>query len=108
MRELTADEIDQVGGGFAPLIGGALGGASYLLGTVATGGKPTLGGFAGSVTFGAVTSGLSVLGGSLSAAGNIARNIHATGIGTVSGAAVDNIVTASGNGQLSTLHELEE
>ena len=102
MRELNKQELDQVSGGFNPILGGAMGGFSYVAGNAMTGQEITAAGFAGSVTLGAVTSGFSVLGGALSGAANLARNIHAVAIGTLASAATYGSISSMGGNSMST------
>jgi hypothetical protein len=49
MRDLTVEEIDQVGGGINPIAGAAFSALSYGIVTLSTGTKPTLSGFAGAL-----------------------------------------------------------
>jgi len=59
-------------------------------------------GFVASVTFGAVTSGLSVLGGAVLGTANLAKNLHAASIGTLSSAASYGVVSSGGGTSTST------
>ena len=110
MRDLTVEEIDQVGGGINPIAGAAFSALSYGIVTLSTGTKPTLSGFAGALTLGAVTYGFGSLAGTMTGVSNIARQVHATAIGSLSGACASNIVTGNGGGEgeASTLHRLEK
>lgn len=104
MRELNGEELDQVSGGFNPFFGGALGGVSYLAVNAMTGQDITAAGLAGSVTLGAVTSGLSALGGPLTgAAANMARNLHAASVGSVASAATYGAVSSASVGGGSSM-----
>jgi hypothetical protein len=98
MRELNRDELAQVSGGFNPLAGGAIGGLSYLAVNAMTGQEITTAGFSASVTLGAVTSGLSAIGGPLTGTANMARNFHAASIGSLSSAAAYGAVSSVGGG----------
>ena len=98
MRALNNNELEQVSGGFGPLGGGILGGVTYTLGNAMSGGDFSSAEFAGAVTFGAVTSGFGSLGGALTGAAKTARNLYATSLGTVSGAAVNGVMSTMGGG----------
>jgi lactobin A/cerein 7B family class IIb bacteriocin len=98
MRELNKQELEEVSGGFNPLLGGFLGGMTYLAGNTMTGQDITAAGFSSAVVFGAVTSDFSVLGGALSGAANIARAAHAASMGTLAGSATYGVVSSIGGG----------
>jgi hypothetical protein len=93
MRELSRSEIDQVSGGVANVIAGAIiGGGGYLVTTGISGDEPTMAGFITATVAGAITSGLSALGGAaVTGAGAIARASHAGAIGVLGEAAAGNM-----------------
>ena len=98
MRELNTTELDQVSGGVT-FIGGAIFGiGSYLAANAMTGRRFDAAELAAAATMGAVTSGLSAIGGTLTGAANIARAAHSTSIGTLSSAAVYGVVDSIGGG----------
>ena len=103
MRRLTKQEIESVSGGVGPIIGGLAGGAAYTASNFMTGRQFSLADFSAAVTFGAVTSGLSALGGALTGAASIARFAHASAIGALSSSAVYGSVSTIGGGGGATM-----
>lgn len=108
MRTLSSKEIEAVEGSLGPIGGAFVGGATYLAINGMTGQEITLAGFAGSTVGGAVTGGFSALGSAvkgaqaLTGAAKAANEIHAAGLGALSGAATYGVVselTDDGDGE---------
>ena len=109
MRDLTVEEIDQVGGGVNPLAIGAINSGAYVIATLSSGNTPTWGGAAGAFVAGSVGGGLNILGGALRGAASFARTAHSAAIGGITQGATTGIVTGTGGeGEASTLHRLEK
>lgn len=102
MRLLNSNEIESVEGSLGPVGGAVIGGVGYLAINGMTGQDITLAGFSGSVVAGAVTSGFSALGNgakaaqALTGAAKAANEVHAAGLGALSGAATYGMVNDAG------------
>lgn len=93
MRTLSSREIEAIEGSLGPIGGAVVGGLGYLAINGMTGQEITIAGVAGSTVAGAVTGGFSVLGHgvrgtqALTGAARTANEVHAAGLGALSGAA---------------------